>query len=196
MNAGASRYVVMPRPHLSDGEIEVRAVQPADIEAIRQWRNAQMDVLRQTAPIAPEEQECYFASHVWPEMTRTEPAQILLAIEHGGVLIGYGGLVHISWPNRRAEISFLLAPVLENNVEAREAIFAGFLDLVQELAFADLGLRRIFTETFAHRSRHISTLEASGFMREGCLREHVLIDGIPANSIIHGLLSRDGRKDE
>lgn len=189
MSTDTVRYRVMPTPKLSDGVIEVRAVQPADIEAIRQWRNAQMDVLRQTAPISPEQQERYFAEHVWPQTTNPEPSQVLVALERAGVFIGYGGLVHISWPNRRAEVSFLLTPDLEKKSDELIALFSRFLDLMKLLAFDDLGLRRLCTETFAHRTRHIATLEASGFRCEGRLREHVLIEGKPTDSFAHGLLA-------
>lgn len=189
MSADAVRYLVMPTPNLSDGVLDIRAVQPADIDAIRQWRNAQMDVLRQTAPISPEEQERYFAEHVWSQIASSEPSQILLALESAGVLIGYGGLVHISWPNRRAEVSFLLTPDLEKKSDELIALFSRFLALMKHLAFEDLGLRRLCTETFAHRTRHIATLEASGFRYEGRLREHVLIEGKPTDSIAHGLLA-------
>ncbi|MCP1500408.1 RimJ/RimL family protein N-acetyltransferase [Pseudomonas migulae] len=189
MSADAIRYQVMPNPRLSDGVLDLRAVQPADIEAIRQWRNAQMDVLRQTAPISPEQQERYFVEQVWPQTESLEPSQVLVTLERAGVLIGYGGLVHISWPNRRAEVSFLLTPELEKNSDELIALFSRFLDLMKQLAFGDLGLRRLCTETFEHRTRHIATLEASGFRCEGRLREHVLVDGRPMDSFAHGLLA-------
>lgn len=196
MSANAVRYRVMPTPKLSDGVLEVRAVQPADIEAIRQWRNDQMDVLRQTAPISPEQQERYFAEHVWPQTMSLEPTQVLVALERAGVLIGYGGLVHISWPNRRAEVSFLLTPELEKNSDELIGLFSRFLDLMKQLAFDDLGLRRLCTETFAHRSRHIATLEAWGFRCEGRLREHVLIDGKPTDAFAHGLLASEWKNGQ
>jgi len=196
MSTDAIRYLVMPNPCLSDGVVDVRAVQPADIEAIRQWRNTQMDVLRQTAPISPEEQERYFAEHVWSQIASSEPSQILLALESAGVLIGYGGLVHISWPNRRAEVSFLLTPDLEKKSDELVALFSRFLALMKQLAFEDLGLRRLCTETFAHRTRHIQILEASGFRCEGRLREHVLIDGKPTDSFAHGLLASEWKNGQ
>lgn len=187
-------YVAMPRTRLSDGVLSLRAVESADVEPIRAWRNSQMDVLRQERVIAPQEQLEYFERHVWPEMERANPGQILLGIERGGELIGYGGLVHVSWSNLRAEISFLLSPELESDVDGRAETFARFLRLSQELAFGDLGLRRLFTETFAHRLRHIETLEACGFRREGCMREHVRIGDAAEDSLIHGILAVDWRK--
>jgi len=180
-------YLIMSNTQLQDGELSLRAVAPCDIEAIRRWRNSQMDVLRQTAFISTEAQRCYFEEYVWPEKGSRYPRQILLAIDLGGRLIGYGGLVHIAWQHKRAELSFLLEPSLENKSAVRASLFLRFLRLVRILAFADLKLSRLWTETYAHRTEHISTLEASGFQLEGCLREHVIIDGKPLDSLLHGL---------
>jgi carbamoyl-phosphate synthase large subunit len=186
MTIGLGAYVVMARQRIAVDNISLRAIEPRDIELIRQWRNAQINVLRQTAPISPEEQTRYFADHVWPEKKKSQPSQILLAIELSGNLIGYGGLVHISWPNRRAEVSFLLNPELESDDAGRTVLFTQFLMLVKNLAFDDLGLHRLTTETFAIRDRVIASLESCGFRREGTLLRHVLINGIPVDAVIHG----------
>jgi RimJ/RimL family protein N-acetyltransferase len=194
MTDGSGPYRVMPHPRLCAGELELRAVEPDEIELIREWRNTQMDVLRQSAPITPEMQRHYFETSVWPEKTTAEPKQILLSIRWAGVFSGYGGLVHLSWPDLRGEVSFLLNPELERQAEARASILRLFLGLMQKLAFVDLGLRRLFTETFAHRAKHIATLEAAGFLREGCLRGHVVVDGQPTDAIVHGCLSTEREK--
>jgi len=194
MTPSEGSYRVMPRPCLGDSTLLLRAIGPQDIEPVRQWRNAQMDVLRQTEPISPEAQVRYFAEHVWPDQDSPQPRQILLAIERHGELIGYGGLVHISWPYRRAEVSFLLAPHLEQDPESLSSLFSRFLVLVQEFAFADLGLRRLTTETYAHRSVHIGAMELAGHRLEGVLREHVLVDGKPTDALVHGILSQDWRR--
>lgn len=189
MTEGEGPYIAMPRPRLAGRDLVLRAVEPADIEAIRQWRNMQMSVLRQTDPISVDDQRRYFADHVWPEKCKPKPAQILLSIERDNTLIGYGGLVFISWPNWRAEVSFLLAPELERHTDTRAAVFGNYLALLQELAFVDLGMHRLFTETFSTRERHIEVLESAGFNREGRLRQHVFLDGEPTDGIIHGCLA-------
>lgn len=186
-------YIVMPRPRLEDGELTLRAVQPADIEAIRQWRNAQMDVLRQNTVITPEAQQRYFAEHVWPGKTSPQPRQILLAIERHGQLIGYGGLVHIAWAYRRAEISFLLEPRLERDTPVLADCFNRFLRLLQTLAFEDLQLQRLTTETYAHRPVHIQALESVGHRLEGRLKDHVVVDGKPCDALVHGLIAAQWR---
>lgn len=194
MTSGEQAYRAMPRLRLQDRDLSLRAVQPADIESIRQWRNAQMDVLRQTSVISPEAQQRYFAEHVWPQKDKLHPKQILLAIERSGELIGYGGLVHISWPDLRAEVSFLLAPTIELQHHLRSEIFANTLRLLQEFAFLDLSLLRLWTETYSNRIRHIHTLESVGFQLEGRLRNHVVMGNIFLDSLIHGSLSHQWRK--
>lgn len=190
MKEGAGPYRVMPNASLAADGLVLRAVEPGDIEMIRQWRNAQMDVLRQFEPISPEQQTRYFTTHVWPQKQKAEPAQILLAIERDDALIGYGGLVHLSWADRRGEVSFLLTPELERLTEL-VTIFAAFLALMKRLAFEDLGLDRLVTETFDHRTRHIATLEAAGFRREGRLRAHVVVENERRDALIHGCLATD-----
>jgi carbamoyl-phosphate synthase large subunit len=182
-------YCAMPRTRLVDGELTLRAVQPKDIEAIRQWRNAQMDVLRQSAVITPEAQQHYFAKYVWPCKTNPTPSQILLAIERHGKLIGYGGLVHISWAYRRAEISFLLEPKLEADTRTLAEYFSRFLRMMHSVAFEDLQLQRLTTETYANRHFHIQALVDAGHKLEGRLKAHVIVDGKPCDALLHGLLA-------
>ncbi|MEX1153171.1 GNAT family N-acetyltransferase [Parvibaculum sp.] len=191
MNDGASlTYRCMPRSELRTQTFRMRAVQPGHIENIRLWRNAQMDVLRQEVPIAPEEQEAYYAAHVWPAMALERPANILLVLEEGESALGYGGLVHIAWAHKRAELSFLLRPDVAQDEEAYGRCFSVFLDLMKNLAFEYLDFHRLFTETYAMRTHHISILEANGFDREGIMRDHVIIEGKPVDALIHGCLRR------
>ena len=189
--AGIGPYFCMPHPVLVDGRWAVQAVEPFHIEAIRTWRNAQIEVLRQAVKIGPAEQVKYYTDHVWPEKARTHPSNVLLIYLQDTVPIGYGGLVHIAWEHRRAEVSFLLDLKFETDEDARADLFLRFLALMQRLAFDDLGLERLFTETYATRSRHVRTLEDAGFVREGSLRGHVQIDGVAVDSVIHGSLKSE-----
>ena len=191
MAVGSGPYRVMPRKKIVSGDLEISALQPCHIDSVRIWRNAQMDVLRQTELITQQQQARYFASEVWPDKLSKRPTQVLLAIHRFGELIGYGGLVYIRWEPLSAEISFLLAPEWEANNEKRELIFAGFLDAIKQLAFNDLSLNRLFTETYSHRGGHIATLEAAGMQVEGRLRENVSINGEFEDSILHSIIRRD-----
>lgn len=182
-------YQCMPKARLSEGRMSISAVQPRHIEHIRQWRNAQMDVLRQSSEISPAQQKAYFAAKIWPQMAVPRPSEVLVSYEEDGVPVGYGGLVHLSWENRRGEISFLLAPALAAQPDAYAVYFITYLTLIRRLAFEDLQLARVFTETYASRSHHIAILEAAGMRREGVLHHHVMIDGKFVDSIMHGYLA-------
>lgn len=170
-----SDYVIVPIRHV-------------DIEPIRTWRNAQLSVLRQAAPISPAQQESYFAQHIWPTMHLKQPSNILMSFLYRGRLIGYGGLVHISWLDHRAEMSFLVDDLRAQDLDLYTSDFSAFIQLIKSMAFDDLGFRRVLTETYANRSFHIGILEQCGFEREGVLRDHVKIEGFFVDSIIHGLL--------
>lgn len=181
-------YACLPREVFRCGDYRVRAVQDGHIEAIRQWRNAQMDVLRQGTPIEPAEQQAYFARAIWPGMAEARPETILFSLFHGDACIGYGGLVHIAWAHRRAELSFLLEPARARDEACYRADFPAFIHLMKEVAFAALGLNRLWTETYAIRPLHIGLLEANGLVREGVMRQHIWLDGRPVDALIHGCL--------
>lgn len=185
------RYACLPETPFMTGGFSLVTVQDEHIESIRLWRNAQTDVLRQMEPITPDQQVRYYQEHIWPSLDQPHPRQILLSFLEGGRHIGYGGLVHMAWEHRRAEVSFLLDPVLAANVPVHCHYFALYLGLAKRIAFSALGLHRLHTETFAIRTDLIRELEANGFRLEGRMRDHVRIDDKAVDSLIHGCLHDD-----
>lgn len=184
-------YICLPKESLKIGGFSLVTVQDEHIESIRQWRNAQIDVLRQAEPITPEQQKRYFQEHIWPTLDTPHPKQILLSFLEEDQLIGYGGLVHIAWEHLRAEVSFLLNPSLSADIPIFRRYLALYLDLTKQLAFSTLGLHRLHTETYAIRTDFIQELEANGFRQEGRMRDHVHIGGSPVDALIHGCLHGD-----
>jgi RimJ/RimL family protein N-acetyltransferase len=187
-------YSCLRRRTLSHRNYVIRTVQISDIELIRQWRNSQMDVLRQKKEISLTEQLAYYEKNIWPTLDETRPKNILLGYQIDDQLIGYGGLVHIDWDSQRAEVSFLLDPARTLDLHCYAADFLVFLQLIKTLAFDDLKLQRLCTETFSTREHHISVLVAADFVLEGVLRRHVILDGRPVDSLIHGCLNNSYAK--
>lgn len=181
-------YKCLPSQIVKQDPYEVIPVQASHIEQIRQWRNDQMEILRQAAPITREQQQHYYEKTIWPEMATECPTNILVSYLLRDEPIGYGGLVHIAWDHRRAEISFLAAPERASHPTIYARDFSSFLALIKTIAFEMLGFHRLFTETYAVRPNHIAILENAGFIREGIMRHHVRIQGRPVDSIIHGCL--------
>lgn len=162
-----------------------------DAEAIRQWRNAQMDVLRQKKHISQAEQKDYFDKSIYPSFVEQHPTQVIFSYFFHQELIGYGGLTHLDWEAGRAEVSFLVDPIRAQNSTVYAKDFKHFLSLLEEIAFGHLHLHRLFTETFAFRQEHMAILEKAGFKREGILREHVYHNGAWIDSWMHGRLIQE-----
>jgi hypothetical protein len=182
-------YTCLTNKKFEFNEFSLKAIRIEDIENIRNWRNAQLDVLRQDKIITKEEQIRYFNEQIWPETIKKYPRQILFSYFRNDDLVGYGGLVHISWKDLRAEVSFL---VNRDNLSDEDyyLFFSSYLTLIKTVAFVDLKFNRLFTETFNIRQFHISILESNGFIKEGILKEHVIINGEYVDSIFHGILNK------
>lgn len=191
MNSLEDNYLVLSQRQYAAPGISVRPVGPADIQPIREWRNSQMDVLRQVSEISAKEQEQYFKNYVWPEKQKNKPSQILVSILRGETVVGYGGLTNISWADSRGEVSFLLEPGSESDLVVKEQVFSSFLKILSEISFKDLGLAKIFCETYSFRKHQIEVIRASGFVHEGTLRDHITVGNSRCDSIIQGLLAKE-----
>jgi RimJ/RimL family protein N-acetyltransferase len=183
-------YKCLPQKTYKSEEYVYEAVQHEDIESIRQWRNEQMDVLRQTHAIGREEQIEYFKNNVWPEMGKDQPDKILLSIKSNGKLIGYGGLVNISWTNLRGELSFLIDSNRINNRNIYHKDMEYFIIMIKDLSFKTLSLNRLFTETFSFRKDQISILEDFGMDIEGVLKSSYKINGKYCDSVIQSVINK------
>jgi RimJ/RimL family protein N-acetyltransferase/SAM-dependent methyltransferase len=162
----------------------------ADIEPLRRFRNAQMDVLRQSAPISAPEQERWFDEVVaWAQRAPRPPMMLVSILDGDDRFIGYGGLTNLDWDARRAEVSFLVDPARAADPGVYAHDFTTFLRFIADWAFGDLALNRLFTETFEFREAHIALLEQAGFRPEGRMRQHVAT----GDSVLHGLLASDPR---
>lgn len=162
-----------------------------DIYKIKDWRNNQLKVLRQSKVLNDEDQRRYYSNVIVPTFDHEAPQQILFSLVFNGKLIGYGGLVHIHWEDQRSEVSFLVDPDRVAIKSLYQNDFSGYLSLIKQVAFESLGFNRIYTETYDIRDFHISILEKNGFKEEGRLKEHVFIENVFVDSIFHGHLKKD-----
>lgn len=68
------------------------------------------------------------------------------------------------------------------------------LKLFAEKIFAETSLRRIIAYVAEGNSASRRILEKVGFIQEGILREHYLIQGKPVNEVLYGFLRSDWEK--
>ena len=114
---------------------------------------------------------------------KEQPDQILFSYLENDICIGYGGLVHINWIDKNAEISFLMNTELETkNFKKHWEIF---LHLIEQVAFTTLKFHKIFTYAFDLRPALYEALEKSMFTEEARLKEHCLFNGNYIDVVIH-----------
>ena len=159
-----------------------------DVEKLRLWRNSQRKVLRQNKIISKSEQSKYFNNFIKIQTKKKYPEVILFAYRHKDELIGYGGLVYISWQNNRAELSFLLNTDYTHNKKINNFYSMIYFNLAKKFAFKRLRLNRLYTETFQYRRNQIKILENFGFKKEGILRKHNIKNNKPVNVIVHAII--------
>lgn len=165
------------------GNFELMPIRDEDKHAIMKWRNEQIYHLRQTKPLTKEAQETYFSETVSSLFIQEKPGQLLFSYLENGICIGYGGLVHINWQDKHAEISFLMDTALEK--EYFQSHWVIYLSLIEQVAFGELGLHKIFTFGFDLRPQLFRAVEVAGFAKEAVLKEHYFWEGKYVDAIIH-----------
>jgi RimJ/RimL family protein N-acetyltransferase len=184
-------YIILKGFRSSFRGYELTSIRMEDAETIMKWRNEQMSALRQSAPLTPSEQKNYFDNVVKPSLSQKQPDLILLRFTFENSLIGSGGLVHIDWENQRAEVSFLLETERGKDTFQYGRDCSVFLNLLMRCAFDTLDLNKIYTYSYSHRSFHVNAVEASGFRRDGVLREDTKVDGEWVDAVIASCLKSE-----
>jgi RimJ/RimL family protein N-acetyltransferase len=155
----------------------------ADRFDIMRWRNEQIYHLRQAKPLTEKDQDLYFNSVVSSLFEQEQPDQILFSYLEGDTCIGYGGLVHMNWIDRNAELSFIMNTALEKDYFQHH--WSNFLQLIEQIAFKELSFHKIFTYAFDLRPHLYPIFEANGFKKEAELRDHKWFDTQFVNVVIH-----------
>ncbi len=178
-------YICLKQQERRIGNHALVPIRYDDRFLIMKWRNEQIYHLRQNRPLTEDDQQRYFDTVVNRLYDNPHPDQILFSYLEKGACIGYGGLVHIDWTDRHAEISFIMDTRLESDHFAEH--WSRYLTMLRKVAFDDLGLHKIYTYAFDLRPHLYTMLEENGFLREATLREHCLFNGTYKDVVIHSL---------
>ncbi|MCK8141470.1 GNAT family N-acetyltransferase [Flavobacterium sp. I-SCBP12n] len=176
-------YKVLHKQNFGDGNFSIVPIRFEDRMEILKWRNEQIYHLRQNKPLTAEDQDNYFLNVISKLFDADQPNQILFSYLENDVCIGYGGLVHINWLDKNAEISFIMNTELEENYF--QFHWKNYLGLIEKIAFEELNLHKIFTYAFDLRPHLYSVLESAGFSKEASLEQHCFFGGEFIDVIIH-----------
>ena len=176
-------YSCLNRQSFSKNEYHLIPIRYKDRYDILKWRNEQIYHLRQNKPLSEIDQDEYFQNIVARLFEQNQPNQILFSFLEGDKCIGYGGLVHINWIDKLAEISFLMDTCLE--VSNFEKNWHCFLSLIEQVAFEELTFHKISTFALDLRPKLYPVLENSGFVKEAVLKKHCLFESEYVDVVIH-----------
>ncbi len=158
---------------------------------IMKWRNEQIYHLRQNKPLTPEDQDYYFNHIVSKLFDQEQPGQLLFSFLEGEICIGYGGLVHINWIDRNAEISFIMNTELES--VHFEKYWVEYLSMIEQVAFDVLGFHKIYTYAFDLRPHLYKIFENSAYILDARLAKHCFFDNKFIDVVIHCKFNKDER---
>lgn len=164
-------------------DFSIVPIRSEDRYSIMQWRNEQIYHLRQNRVLTIEDQDHYFENVVQHLFEQEQPQQLLFSFLKNEECIGYGGLVHINWIDKNAEISFIMDTNLEKDYF--EFYWTTYLEVIEEVAFKELPLHKIFTYAFDLRKHLYSIFEKSGYKEEARLKEHCFFEEEYKDIVIH-----------
>lgn len=107
-------------------------------------------------------------------------------IDRNGEPVGSVSLKGISYQMNYGEIGYGIAPQHHNQGLATQAV-----RLLIRKCFTESPLRRLLAYVHDENVASIRVLQKLGFTKEGLLREHYIIDGVPVNELLFGLLKHE-----
>jgi RimJ/RimL family protein N-acetyltransferase len=152
------------------------------------WRNEQIYHLRQSRPLDKSSQDYYFDNVIEKLFEKKNPDQILFSYLENGKCIGYGGLVHINWIDKNAEISFVLNTNHENDFIKH---WCNFLFLIEKVGFIELQLHKLYTYAFDLRPKLYIALEKLNYTKDAILTQHSYFNNNFIDVIIHSKISNN-----
>jgi RimJ/RimL family protein N-acetyltransferase len=183
-----NHYKLLKNQLFKIGDFSIVPIRYEDRDEIMNWRNEQIYHLRQSKALTKEDQDNYFNTIVSKLFDETSPKQLLFSFLEKDECIGYGGLVHINWIDKHAEISFIMNTKLER--DNFEKYWSAYLTLIKQLAFNELCLHKIFTYAFDIRPHLYNVLEKNDFTKEVQLKEHCRFNGEYKDVVIHSLINQ------
>lgn len=179
-------YRVLNKQVFTNRNYSLVPIRNEDRYDIMRWRNEQIYHLRQSEPLTVEKQDNYFSTTVTSLFNAEEPNQILFSFLEGNECIGYGGMVHINWIDRNAEVSFIMNTRLEEVSFSKN--WSVFLKCLEQLAFGELGFHKIFIYAFDLRPHLYDVLELNGYFKDARLKDHCFFKGDFKDVLIYSKL--------
>ncbi|MEQ6121655.1 GNAT family N-acetyltransferase [Reichenbachiella sp. MALMAid0571] len=182
-------YKILKRQKFVSGDYSIVPIRLDDRYDVMKWRNEQIYHLRQNRPLTKKDQDYYFKNVLSKLFEEVRPNQALFSYLQKDTCIGYGGLVHINWIDKNAEISFIMDTELEK--KSFHSNWTKFLSLIEEVAFKDLNLHKIYVYAFDLRPHLYKALEQNKYFPDARLKEHCFFNNKYIDVVIFSKLSSE-----
>jgi len=183
------KYKILVNQIFSNGKYSLVPIRTSDRYAIMKWRNEQIYHLRQNRPLTKKDQDAYFENIVSQLFDQEYPNQILFSFLENEKCIGYGGLVHINWTDKNAELSFIMDTALEDDFFSFH--WQTYLELIEKVAFEDVKFHKVYVYAFDLRPHLYQALEQVGYFKDAVLKEHCFYNGKFIDVVIHSKLNNN-----
>jgi len=181
---GNIALTVISESILTAKRVRLRPLQEDDLAHFQRWL-ADEELRRWLGSV--NEQPSVAEEFDWYMSKRQDPDTILWSIEaEDGALLGNVEL-RLRPLDRRAEVGIGIF----DRQHWGEGYGTEAMSLVLDFAFRDLKLNRVELTTDEENVRALRSYEKCGFVREGLLREHRLIEGRPSDSVAMAVIRSD-----
>ena len=180
-------YSVLSKNVFSFGEYDLVPIRHKDRFDIMEWRNQQIYHLRQKEALTKADQDRYFSEVISPSFIEGQPRQILFSLLKSKKCIGYGGLVHINWKEKSAEISFLIQTSLEKVHFSK--YWHLFLNFIKEIAFETLKFNQLTVYSYELRPALYEILKSHEFVLDQRIKNSYSYRNKEVDILIHSLKS-------
>jgi len=178
-----TKYKCLSIQEFNSNEFSLVPIRFKDRFKIMQWRNEQIYHLRQSKTLTKQEQDGYFNTVVSSLFDHDKPEQILFSFLKNKECVGYGGLVHIDWCKKTAEISFILNTAFEK--ESFIDFWLIYLNLIEEVAFQQLQLSKIFVYSYELRPQLYRVMNLARYRKEKRIKKVKKINNDWIDVLIH-----------
>ena len=189
-NSKKEKYSILNSENYSFKNYTLVPLRYDDIFKIKQWRNEQLNILRQNKILTDIEQENYYQELIDKSFFNPNPNEILFSFLLDGKCIGYGGVVYIDWKNKSAEISFINETKRSAETQTYHNDFTTFITILFKITFSELLFNKLTTETYGIRKNTLQILDNLGFQLKKIDEKKILINDKLYNSFHHEYLKK------
>ncbi|PZM67281.1 GNAT family N-acetyltransferase [Paenibacillus dendritiformis] len=167
--------------------VGLRSIEQSDLTVLLHWRNTPelRRYFREYRELNSDHQQAWYESKVLDDKKTEMFAIVDLSTDE---LLGACGLCYIDWKNRCADFSMYIG---KNSLYIDDHFADDAARQIISYGFSEIGLHRIWCETYDFDFQKQALLERLGFVLDGRHRETLWAEGRWNDSLFYSLLESD-----